>query len=80
MPEPLSGFVSGREVELVCYQGGCEEVFLSVRLGENYSPLHPSFKKRGGVGRLNWDPEAPTLVLRPILACLVLVARECMRT
>ncbi|MEI6596739.1 MAG: hypothetical protein WCL13_00815 [bacterium] len=61
MPKTKTGswvhYKKGDEVKIRCYKKGCEDILMTVILGEEYK-IHPSFMQLRGVGRLHWRPNA----------------------
>lgn len=53
MSEALSNYHKGKMVILTCYQPGCDNVQLKVKLGHEYH-IHDAFKQLGMVGRIIW--------------------------
>lgn len=52
--------VVGQEVTLVCHREGCENVQITVTLGEEIPvDLYPLFRQAGVCGRLTWDVNKP---------------------
>lgn len=55
MTEVLWRYHAGTNVEMTCYQEGCEGVSIPVVLGEK-GYIHPMFT---GNGRFRWAPDRP---------------------
>ncbi len=54
MPKALARYQPGLEVEMSCYQSGCEDVSIPVTLGGEF-PVHPDFVVTYSLGSMHRD-------------------------